>query len=57
MGDKHSIEIVGEDVGGVYGRKVLFHLQTGLLQVAFVGPGFSRPSVIKAVGLPVKKAN
>lgn len=54
--DKYGIEIIGEDVGGVYGRKVLFHLQTGRLQVAFVGPGFSRPSASKAASLPIKKA-
>lgn len=49
---KHSIPIVGEDVGGSQGRKVLFHVQTGRLQVAFVGPGFSRPSAAAAIKLP-----
>lgn len=53
---KHKIPIVGEDVGGARGRKILFHLDTGRLQVAFVGPGFSRPSAAKAIGLPNKKS-
>ncbi|OYZ20081.1 MAG: hypothetical protein B7Y39_11185 [Bdellovibrio sp. 28-41-41] len=51
---KHKIPIVGEDVGGTRGRKILFHLQTGRLQVAFVGPGYSRPSAAKAIGLSDK---
>lgn len=52
---KHNIAIVGEDVGGAQGRKILFHLQTGRLQVAFVGPGYSRPSAEKAISLPNTK--
>jgi two-component system chemotaxis response regulator CheB len=51
---KHKIPIVGEDVGGAHGRKILFHVQTGRLQVAFVGPGYTRPSAAKAIGLPSK---
>ena len=51
---KYNIPIVGEDVEGTYGRKILFHVQTGRLQVAFVGPGFSRPSAASAV-LTLKK--
>lgn len=53
---KHKIPIVGEDVGGTRGRKILFHLETGRLQVAFVGPGFSRPSAAKAIAQPDKKS-
>ncbi len=52
---KHNIPIVGEDVGGSLGRKILFDVQSGRLQVAFVGPGFSRPSAEKALTLPNKK--
>tara|TARA_B110001454_G_C12723192_1_gene435845 strand:- start:10310 stop:11896 length:1587 start_codon:yes stop_codon:yes gene_type:complete len=55
MLSKHKIPIVGEDVGGTRGRKILFHVQTGRLQVALVGPGFSRPSAAKAISLPNKK--
>ena len=51
---KHQIPIVGEDVGGAQGRKILFHVQTGRLQVAFVGPGYSRPSASAAINLPKK---
>ncbi len=50
--DKYHIQIVGEDVGGFHGRKVLFHVYTGRLQVAFVGPGFSRPSAMRAINIP-----
>ena len=49
---QYGIKIVGEDVGGVQGRKILFHIQTGRLQSAFVGAGFSRPSAEKAIQLP-----
>lgn len=52
---KYQIPIVGEDVGGSHGRKILFHVQTGRLQVAFVGPGFSRPTAAQAIHLPPKR--
>lgn len=53
---KNKIAIIGEDVVGTRGRKILFHSKTGLLQVAFVGPGFTRPTAAKAIGLPNKKS-
>ncbi len=46
---KFGIKIIGEDVGGNHGRKALFHVTTGRLQSAFVGPGFNRPSASKAI--------
>lgn len=52
---KYNIPIIGEDTGGSRGRKILFHVQTGRLQVAFVGPGFSRPSAHSAIHLPNSK--
>lgn len=45
----HKIKIVGEDLGGDTGRKVLFHVKSGRLQSAFVGPGYSRPSAAAAI--------
>lgn len=51
---KYKIHVVGEDVGGTQGRKILFHIETGRLQVAFVGPGHSRPSAATAINLPDK---
>lgn len=45
---KHEIKIIGEHVGGSVGRKALFHVATGRLQSAYVGPGFSRPNALKA---------
>lgn len=52
-----GIRVIGEDVGGDLGRKVLFHIKTGRLQSAFVGPGFCRPSAEKAIQLPVRSIN
>lgn len=53
----YGIPIVGQDVGGIRGRKILFHIQSGRLQVAFVGHKGSRPSALKAIELPVKKTH
>ena len=53
--EKAQIPIIGLDVGGHHGRKVLFHFQTGRLQVAYVGPGFSRPSASVAATMPKTK--
>lgn len=52
--EKFKIPIVGEDVGGSVGRKILFNVISGRLQSAFVGPGFSRVSAEKAITLPQK---
>lgn len=52
---EYGIEVVGHEVGGERGRKILFHVLTGRLQVAFVGPGFSRPSNAEAVNQPKKQ--
>ena len=48
---EYKIKIIGEELGGDIGRKVLFHVKSGRLQSAFVGPGFSRPSASKAIGI------
>lgn len=53
----YQIKIVGEDLGGRFGRKILFHVKTGRLQSAFVGPGFSRPSAQKAISQKNPDAN
>ncbi len=45
-----GIKIIAKDVGGAVGRKALFHVTTGRLQSALVGPGHTRPSAEKAVG-------
>lgn len=42
-----NIKIIGEDVGGSMGRKVLFHIQTGRLQSAPINQTLSYPSVVK----------
>lgn len=47
--NQYKIPIVGEDVGGSFGRKILFNVQSGRLQVAIVGPGYARPSAKMAV--------
>lgn len=52
---EYKIKIIGEELGGDTGRKVLFHVKSGRLQSAFVGPGFSRPSASKAIELKDSK--
>lgn len=46
---KFGIQVLAQEVGGSVGRKALFHVSTGRLQSAFVGPGFSRPFGEKAI--------
>ncbi|MBC7464750.1 MAG: chemotaxis protein CheD [Bdellovibrio sp.] len=52
---EYKIKIIGEELGGDTGRKVLFHVKSGRLQSAFVGPGFSRPSAAKAIEIKANK--
>jgi len=59
---QYGIKIIAEDVGGRVGRKALFHICTGRLQSALVGPGYSRPSAEKAISednlkIPIVKSN
>lgn len=43
----HRIPIVGEHVGGLNGRKVLFHTHTGRLQVAALSERYERIDGLK----------